>query len=472
MIKNIVWAFLEKGGWVLIEFISVLILSRLLPPQDFGVYSVMAIFICLSEILVDSGFGGAIVQKKEISQSDINTLFTSNMLISIFLYLILFCISPLVADFYNIPELKWYLRVLGFTVIIYSFTIVHITLLQRELKFRKSANIVLSASIVSLLVTISAAYMGLGIWTLIIKQLCTASFLAIFLWAYNNRTIKIGFSLQSFKALWDFGSKLLFANLLQTAYNNVSTSIIPKIASVRASGLYFQASRVNSIPVSILMLTIDKAVFPVLSKESTYDSLLNASRKLNRMINMLTFPLFPLIAIFSAEIIFIVLGEQWLSASIYLEILAWGGWGLMLQAMSRNIFKSSGRTSVILLVDVLKVTCGLLIILSAIPFGATFLVVGISLSAYVGYFIYMYKLKHFFGYRYTEQIADLYKPLLSAIISFVSVKILYLTFAGDDLNMLCLPLAIFYAVIYLASCYLLKVKELHVLMDLIKRKKK
>lgn len=421
MLKNFLWAFFEKGGQFFIQFLSVVILSRFLSPEEYGIYGIMAIFIAISELLIDSGFGGALVQKKDVKQIDINTLFVTNLVISLVLYLILFFASPYIAIYYKIPELSLYIRVLGITIMFYSLTIVHITLLQKELKFKKSANITVISTSLSVLLAVLIAYFGGGIWALIFQPLLMSVFMAGILWSIERRNISIQFSKDSFNELWSFGSKLLAANLLNTIYSNFTTSVIPKISSVRISGFYYQASRLNTIPNSMLQMTIDKAAFPVLTKESCSEDVLKKARRLNLVIYSTTYPLFPFLSLFALEIINIILGRQWCEAANFLSILAWGGWGFLFQVLSRNIFKSVGDTKTILRVDVLKTIIGLIVLGLSTIFGVMFLICGITLSMYLGAFIYMYMLHNKLKYNILTQLKEVAKPLVSSVLTYISL---------------------------------------------------
>lgn len=421
MLKNFLWAFFEKGGQFFIQFLSVVILSRFLSPEEYGIYGIMAIFIAISELLIDSGFGGALVQKKDVKQIDINTLFVTNLVISLVLYLILFFASPYIAIYYKIPELSLYIRVLGIKIMFYSLTIVHITLLQKELKFKKSANITVISTSLSVLLAVLIAYFGGGIWALIFQPLLMSVFMAGILWSIERRNISIQFSKDSFNELWSFGSKLLAANLLNTIYSNFTTSVIPKISSVRISGFYYQASRLNTIPNSMLQMTIDKAAFPVLTKESCSEDVLKKARRLNLVIYSITYPLFPFLSLFALEIINIILGRQWCEAANFLSILAWGGWGFLFQVLSRNIFKSVGDTKTILRVDVLKTIIGLIVLGLSTIFGVMFLICGITLSMYLGAFIYMYMLHNKLKYNILTQLKEVAKPLVSSVLTYISL---------------------------------------------------
>lgn len=442
MFKKFMWAFLEKGGGALIQFISIIILSRFLSPEEYGVYGIMAIFISLAEMLIDSGLGGAIVQKKNINQNDINTLFVSNFVISIFLYLLIFFLAPLIETFYSIQDLKLYIRVLGLTILFYSFTIVHYSLLQKELRFSKSANITLSATIISSVISIIAAFYGKGVWALILQPLFMSITLSLVFLIFDKRKLKFEFSLNSFKILWNFGSKLLFANLLQTVYTNISTSVIPKISSVKVTGYYYQASRINNIINSILQSAIDKAAFPILSKEVFAEILLKKANDINRIIATIVFPLFPILSIFSVEVIEIVFGKQWMPAAPFLKIIIWGGWGLLMQSLYRNIFKSLGDTMTILKIDIIKTIVGMGILVVSFFYGVYVLVVGITISMYIGAILYMYFLKNKLNYSIKKQLKDLLYPIITSLIMYMATSIFHNNMNYNYLNILFILVAL------------------------------
>lgn len=425
MLKNFIWAFVEKGGQFVIQFLSVIILSRFVSPEEFGIYGIMAIFISVSELLVDSGFGGALIQKRRVEQIDINTLFIVNFGMSIFLYVILFCSAPLIAGYYEIPKLQLYIRVLGLAIVFYSLTIVHQSLLQRDLRFKRSANITLIASIISVVGAIIVAYCRLGIWALIVQPVLMAFSLASLLWISEKRDIQLTFSKKSFDSLWAFGSKLLVANLLQTIYSNVSTSIIPKIANVKISGYYYQASRLNSIPIGVLQTSVDKAAFPILSKEDSVNRILERARIINKVVVSCFFPFFPLISLFSKEILAVVLGVQWLDAAPFLSVLSWGGWGLLLQALYRNIYKSIGNTKTILMIDLVKTLVGLSVLVMSVFCGVTFMIWGLTMSMYIGAILYMWKIRKDVYYTIKKQLSDFCIPVVASVLVFGVSGLIY-----------------------------------------------
>lgn len=468
MFRNFLWAFIEKGGQYIFQFISVVILSRVLSPEDFGVYGTMMIFIAISELLIDSGFGGALVQQKKITNKDINTLFVTNFSISLFLYLLLFLLAPIIADYYEIPMLVNYLRILGLVIILYSLSIVHITLLQRELKFRQTSIVVLISSVISVASATLAATGGLGVWALVIQQLSLAFVMVVVLNLIEKRKIRIQFSKSSFRKLWGFGSKLLVANLLHTVYNNISSSLVPKIASMNIAGNYVQASRINSIPINVVMSTIDKVAFPLLSREKE-EALLGKAKNINRIVITICLPLFPILSLLSEEIIYIVLGQEWLDAANFLSILAWGGIGLLLQTLYRNVFKSMAKTSSILKVDIFKTFCGLIILGLSLKLGMSFLIYGLTFSMFIGAFFYIILLNVKNKVSIYQLICDFIKPLFISLILYVICKV-YMQ--KHDFSLFNIIISILYYLSYILLNLLFRNNAMIVLLNYLGNKLK
>lgn len=428
MLNKVFWVFIEKAGVTILQFVSLIILSRLLSPDDYGIYGIMMVFIAVSDMLVDSGFGGAIVYKNAINQRDINTFYMFNIAISIVLYIILFAISPFFESYYNIEGLSDYLRVLGVSIILFALSQVQNALLIKKLEFRKSALINVLSTILSSLIAIYMAYFGYGVWSLIAQVIFNSMFVTASLWLTSKVKVGLDVSKQSFMYFWNFGSNLLFANILQTVVNNISTSIIPKIGNITQSGYFFQATRINNIPTNIITLSIDKFSFPVLSKEKDLACLETKARCINRAVLLFFLPLFPLLSYCSHPLIDLLLGEKWLDVSCYFSILCWSGLGLLIQVLYRNIIKSIGNTRGIMYIEIIKSCLTFVSILIGACYGIDYLIISIVLMAYAGAFIWSYYLKKQMNFSWIRQFKDIAKPALSFTIVYALLLLLPIPF--------------------------------------------
>lgn len=456
MIKKMLWVLIEKGSISLIQFISLIILGRLLTPTDYGIYGIMMIFITLSDTLVDSGFGGALVNKKNIVQEDINTLFFANSLFSLVLYFAIYLLAPLLEDYYQVENLSSYFRVLGTVVIFYALSIVQNAIIMRELRFKFSATLNLVATVLSAIIAIILAYYGWGVWSLIIQVVIQSILVTTILWMKSNIKISCKISKDSFKGFWDFGSNILGANILYTIVNNICNSIIPKIGTITQSGLYSQAVKLNNVPVNVLALSIDKCLFPILSREKDTKSMVSSARVFNRYLLFFIIPLFPLISLVSRPLISLLLGEKWIDASLYLSIISWSGIALIWQATSRNILKSLGYTKYILYVEVLKSVLMLSIIFISLRFGVFFLVLGVTISYFLGAIIWSFCLNKKIAYSYKMQFDDIKTPLILSTVIFCLTHMICPSKEGIA-SIIIMPLGY---IVYLLICALMSNNEM------------
>ena len=461
MLKKILWVFLEKGALTIIQFLSLIILSRILEPDDYGVFGVMAIFIAVSNMLVDSGLSGALVQKKIINSVDVNTLFFANTTISIVLYVILFCSAPFIENYYDIQNLSNYIRVLSLSILVFALSQVQNALIIRNLQFRKSAVINIVASIISTIAAIWIAKKGFGVWALIYQTLINSIVLTILMWLTTKTKIGITVSKESFKYFWDFGSNVLGENILDTIANNITTSIIPKIDSVGQSGLYFQANKLSSIPINILGLSVDKFSFPILSKEKERSVFLDKARLINKYLLLLIIPLFAFLSYCSYPLIHLVLGDKWLDVAPFFSVLVWSGIGMFIQVLYRSMIKANGITKYLLQVEIVKTVVFLISIFISAYFGVWSIIYCVVIMSLFGALLWSLCVKKVLDFKYSDQFSDISKPLFSLLIVLVTLSL----FNVPEESYMRFAVILIAFVEYVLTNYMLKNNELFIMLN-------
>ncbi len=224
--KGTVWATVDRIGNMCLQFGVNLVLARLLLPREFGAIGMLEIFIVVSQVLIDGGFVAALIQKKNPTQTDYSTIFYWNIFLALCLYSVIFFCSPLVAEFFNLPELLWVLRAIGLIIVINAFSMIQTNRLRKQLELKKLACANLCAYTVSGILAILAAYSGLGVWSLVILQVGYSSILTIILWVVGSWMPSAVFSRESMRELFGFGGYLLAATLLQEICKNLQGVII------------------------------------------------------------------------------------------------------------------------------------------------------------------------------------------------------------------------------------------------------
>ena len=212
--NGIGWSSIERFSTQGVSFVVQLILARLLTPSDYGIIGMLAIFMQLAQVIIDSGFANALIRKQNCTQRDYSTVFFYNLILSLGIYAILFISAPLVAKFFQTPTLISVMRWLTITLLFNALSIIPKSILVKIINFKKQTYISLLSALFSGILGIIFAILGKGVWALVIQQIslsiCTFILYTIFVrWKLN-----FVFDKQIFKELFSFGSKLLLSSII------------------------------------------------------------------------------------------------------------------------------------------------------------------------------------------------------------------------------------------------------------------
>ena len=227
-ISGLFWSFTDSFTSQGIQFVAGIILARILTPREFGLIGMLTIFIAISQSFIDSGFSNALIRKKECTSEDYSTVFYYNIVVSLLFYILLFTFAGIISDFFKEPQLKDLIRVLGCGLLFNSLAIIQRTILTKDLNFKLQMRISVIASSASGVLSISMAYMGYGVWSLIVLTLGRFALTSFFLWVWSEWRPLLLFSKKSFYELFSYGSKILLSGLIDTIYRNIYYLIISK----------------------------------------------------------------------------------------------------------------------------------------------------------------------------------------------------------------------------------------------------
>lgn len=417
-----IWAFIESGSTVIFQFLSLVILSHLLSPSDYGVFGAMALFISIGTMLADSGMGAALIKKENPTEIDYSTLFCFNISISFLYYVVLFVISSLIADFYEIEQLTLCIKVYGIYVIVASLGLIQNLQLNRELRLRELTIVTLISNFIGLFVAIIMGYWGYGYWSLIFQHLVFITCRVIFQFIYNKYIPQIKFSTVSFKEQFSYSVNLLGANLLNVLYSNIVSLIIPKIGTLQQNGFYLQASRIQHVPMTIASSVMDKVLFPVLSRNQG-EGLLMVARKQIYHISWIASTAILALLLLSNPLITFLLGDKWVTTTVYLQILLLASYGMVYQYIIRSLFKAKGLTKKIFKINLVQNILGISSILAASYWGIDILLWGlVAINLFVTAY-YGWQVKQSLRYGYRHQFCDNIFMIVLFVISFIIVVI-------------------------------------------------
>ncbi len=403
-----VWATIDRFGSMMLQFIVNLIMARLLVPADFGAIGMLAIFIAVSQTLIDGGFSSALIQKKEPSQTDYSTIFFWNIFFSGCLYLILFLSAPLIAGFFNMPVLASVLRVIGLNLILTAVIAIQTTRLRKSLAFRSIAITNISAYILGGTCAVAYAYYGGGIWSLVMMQILYGLFSIIILWIITRWHPSAVFSRQTMKELFGFGGYIMAANLLQTICQNIQGVIIGHRFSATQTGYYSQAYKLDQITSYSIPQVIVQVMYPVYSSiQDDYQRLRDVLLMNIRVISYIIFPILALLILVARDLIEFLYGEQWLPAVPYFRILCVGGIFVCLQNINFYAVAAVGKSKSLFMWSFYKWGFLLLAVIIGAHFGMNGIMWSMVLSSANIYVVNAILVQHYIGINVIRQLTTL-----------------------------------------------------------------
>lgn len=467
--QGVYWKFAEQFSNYGIQFLIGIVMARLLSPSDYGITALPAVFMAIAAIFVEAGFSNALVRKPELKEEDLSTTFYYCMVVGVLCYCLLFIASPWIADFYNTPVLKSLMRVTALSFILTPIGIPQNVLLRRKLDFKTPAKIAVIVKLLSGVVGIAMAYLGYGVWALVISGLFTSVF-GLLMTVYAVRWYpKKGWSKESFRYLWGYGNKMMASSLLDTLYNNITPIIVGKFYSTADLGVYNRARQYAAMPSSNIHAVVREVSFPVLSKMQDDDErLISNYRRMIKLSAFVVFPLMMLLAALARPLIIVMITEKWEACIILLQLICFSMMWYPVHALNLNILTVKGRTDLFLKLEIVKKIVGLIVICSALPFGLVAFCAAQIGSSLISLFINTWYTGKFYHFGFKEQIKDLTPVLLISFMMFICV--LLLTFVVSNNYILILSGVMLGTIIYISSAYLMKFQELTDVVYLIKRK--
>lgn len=452
------WSLIEKFSSEIIGFIIGIVLARLLSPHDYGVVGLTVIFIAYSSVFIESGFTNALIRKTDRSDNDLSTAFFFNVFIGIVCYIFLFVFSPYIAIFFDEPVLETLIRVISINVFLNSLCIVQIAILSADLNIRLLTIINLCGQIPGGVIAIYLAYYGFGVYSLVIQQVSSLLIRTILLWIFAKwRPQKFVFDGESFKYLWNFGSKMLLSGLIGATFDQIHSVLIGKYIGKNELGYYSKGRGLSDHVTSINTGIVQKVVIPILARCQTNIDVLKANfREMMKLLTMFVSPIAAFCVYAARDIILFLWTDKWLQTVPMFQLIVCCIVLGPIGALSLSLLQVVNRTDIILKIEILKKTIFAIVILISFQFGIYALLIGQIFNNILAALVNMYPTKNILRYNYFEQLIDIFKYVLysyfvgaisflipdtgsyfiNIILIFVSIGILYplfLWFLKDEL---------------------------------------
>lgn len=467
VLSNIIWKYLERIGAQGVSFVVSIVLARLLSPEVFGYVALISVIITILQVLVDSGFSGALIQKKNADDLDFSTIFFFNLFVSILLYIGAFFCAPIIAEFYGNAELVPQIRVLCILILIYGVKSVQQAYVCRTMQFKKFFFATLGGTLGSGVVGIILAYNGFGIWALIFQNLLNYLTDTIILWITVKWRPKKMISFQRLKSLFSFGWKLLVSSLIDTIYNNVRPLIIGKYYTSSDLAYYNRGKSWPELIVVNLNSSLSSVLFPAYSKyQDDKQQLMQMVRKTMKTSTYLIAPLLAGLFAVAEPMVRLLLTEKWLPCVAFLRIFCITFVFYPLHTANLSAINALGRSDIFLKLEIIKKIIGIVALAVTIPISVMAMGYSLLFTSLASQIINSWPNKKLLNYSYLQQLKDILPGILLAVA--MGCCIYPIQWLGlPDIVTLCIQVPLGVA-IYIAGSKLFKLESFEYLWNILK----
>ena len=466
--SNLIWRFSERIGAKLISVVVNLILARILAPELYGTVAIVLVFTEILQVFVESGFGTALIQKKDADDLDFSSVFFFNLAMSVLLYVLLFAFAPLISRLYGRPELLKIIRVVGLILIIAGVRNVQQAYVSRNMLFKRFFFSTLGGTVVSAVVGIFMAVKGFGVWAYVTQYLLNNLVGTLILWFTVKWRPVARFSLERLKGLFSYGWKLLVSSLL----NIVSDKLRPLIIGYRFSpadlSFYNEGLLFPNLIVDNVTSSIDSVLLPALSQQQ--DSAEQVKTMTRRAIQISSYIMWPLmIGLFvcAEPLVSLLLGQDWLPCVPFVRIFSLYYALFPIHTANLNAIKAMGRSDIFLRLEIVKRVLDLVFVVSTVFIGVRAMAYGLLIQGVLCLFINSYPNSKLCGYAFSQQLRDIIPAFLLAAAMGLLVWLISLAGFGSLVTLILQVLT--GAVFYIAASVILKLDTFNYLLGIVKK---
>jgi O-antigen/teichoic acid export membrane protein len=431
VVKGAVWATLEKLCLKAFTFLVTLVLARLLTPTDYGTVALLYIFTSVAGTLADAGFGRALIQKKDATEEDFNSVFYLSLVMSGVLYAVMFFSAPAIARFYDTPCLVAITRVTSLSLFFHAVNGVQGAELSRKLMFDQGFKISLISAVSSAIVGISLAFLGYGPWALVWNTLAAGAASTVAYWHFIAWRPKLMFSWSSVRTLFSFGWKMSLSGLLDSLFANLKGLCIGKFYTKADLAFVDKGQALPAVGMDVITSTIMKVSFPALAQ--LQDDKAKFRDAVRRMIQCSTFFVFPAmagLAVLSDRLIPLLFGNQWVESIPYAQLACWTFALYPLHVINLQALTALGRSDLFLGLEIAKKVLSLLILALSIRHGVFFLMLMYALvSSPLSLIINSWPNRKLLGYTILQQLGDVLPTVLISLIMAGIIYVMRVVFA-------------------------------------------
>lgn len=411
-VRGVEWSIADTLSYQGITFLVGMVLARILSPEEYGLIGIITIFIIVFDAIVDGGFSNALIRKNDADDLDYSTVFYANLVVSILLATLLFFSSSAIGSFFKQPQLVPLTKVMSSIIIINAFVIIQRTILVKRIDFKTQTKCSLISSLIGGAVGIGMAVGGFGVWSLVGQQVSMQLGRAILLWCSTRWYPKLRYSWERFNALFSFGWKLLLSSIISTLWNQVYQVVIGKCYTPATLGQFTRAQQFSTICSSNLTAVVQRVSYPVLSRiQDDKPRLKDAYRRVIKTTVLMSFVLMLGMAAVAKSMIQVLIGDQWLPAVPYLQIICLYMMLYPLHAINLNMLQVQGRSDIYLKLEIMKKGVAVIPVLLGIFVNIYWMLAGCVITDIFAFYLNAHYSGPFINYGFMDQIKDILPSL-------------------------------------------------------------
>lgn len=406
-VKGVGWSAADTYLGHGVSFLVGIVLARILTPAEYGLIGIVLIFTAILNGVVDSGFSTALIRKKDANDKDYNTMFITNMVISLLLYGLLWLGAPTIAYFFERPELVSLTRATGLILILQALSLTQVTILTKRIDFKTKTKASLIAAIASGMVGIGMAFTGFGVWALVGQKLSNTLLYSVCLWALNRWWPNFSFSRSSFRYMWGFGWKMMVSGLLDHTWNQLYQIVVGKFYSPATLGQYTRSREYANIFSSNFQAIIGRVTYPVLAEvQDDKERMVSAYRRIIKVTMFVTAVCMFSLGAVAEPFIYCLIGPKWHQAATFLPLICITMSMYPLHAINLSMLKVQGRSDIFLYLEIIKKIISIGPLCLGIFVNIYWMLVGSIITGIIAYFLNSYYTGKKLGYSSWVQIKD------------------------------------------------------------------
>ncbi|MBO4897230.1 MAG: lipopolysaccharide biosynthesis protein [Clostridia bacterium] len=417
VVKSFAWKAAERFISQGINLVVQIFLARLLLPEAHGSVQLIVVITNYASIFVNTGLAQAIVQKEDIDELDVSTLLTASLAIAAVAYAILYAMAPFGAVYFNMPELKWTLRVQAIILFFYAIYSVQTALLSRRMKFKKIFFRTLLAVGISGTIAIFMAIKGFGVWAIIAQNLVNMLVIVIYMSFDKDLRVPLGFSLERAKKLYSFTSKIMMTSLVAGFNDTFRTTRIGKKYTRNDLAFYSKAYTYSGYVTQVVHTSMQSVLLSTFSRSQTeIERLRQMARRSVRLSAFIMFPVLIGFAVMANNVVPVLLTPKWNPCIPFLILFMLLRIPGVTMSVDKQVYYALGRSEINLYYEIGLLIFNLISISITVMIGTLAIAVGATLAEYLGAIAIFIISSKVYGYSLFERIRDLIKPIISSAV--------------------------------------------------------